>query len=434
MKLNKKLTSLVLATLIIASGQIYASDSIKEDQEKENVKNIDVQLALPEYYDNMKVNYNLYDYMNDVDLEFVDLPEELKERAKEAFEQNKKLIEQYDKLINLGVEFDDNKIEEAAKSLSKVATSAQDDFRRNIPQQRDTEVWKKNNFLDMRLALEKLTNTEVISEGPYGILYTTYGSDIYGGDWENRSSKWIDYLWGVGNKYMEKWMNDANNKQELAKIASMSFKDIKGTEWYASHIPTAVYYGLINGYPDGTFKGSAPVSRAEFAVMMKNASRSFTENVGGASRLTAHKDQWYYKDMGGISGGPMGIFGLSVNDMNSGMSRGEVAMVLARAFFIEDFNAEYQKVSTSSFKDISKITKAVAPMWIEELNDKGAREEYMKQLKTPNSCPKDVVAALNVLKSKGLMAGDENGNSNWTKTVTRGEAIALFERCAQQVK
>lgn len=399
MKLNKKLTSLVLATLIIASGQIYASDLTG-------------------------------------DVEFVDLPEELQERAKEAFEQNKKLAEQYDKLINLGVEFDDNKIEEAAKSLPQVATSAQDDFRRNIPQKRDTEVWQKNNFLDMRLALEKVTNTEVTSAGPYGILYTTYGSDIYGGDWENRSTTRIDYLWGVGNKYMVKWMNDANNRKELAKIASMSFKDIKGNEWYASHIPTAVYYGLINGYPDGTFKGSAPVSRAEFAVMMKNASRSFTakEDVGFPHLLTAHKDQWYYTDMGGISGGPMSIYGLSVNDMNSGMSRGEVAMVLARAFFIDEYNAEYQKVSTSSFKDISKITKAVAPMWVDELNDKGAREEYMKQLKTPSSCPKDVVAALNLLKSKGLMAGDENGKSNWTKTVTRGEAIALFERCAQQIK
>ena len=370
--------------------------------------------------------------LNDVDVEFVEMTEQQKQNAKKAFEQNRKLAEQYG--LSVTNEVTEIPTQVKVNSAPQVATNAQSDFRKSVPQQRDTEVWKKNNFLDMRLALEKLTNTEVTSQGPNGILYVTYGSDIYGGDWENRSTTVIDYLWGVGNKYMEKWMKDANNRKELAKIASMSFKDIKGNEWYASHIPTAVYFGLINGYPDGTFKGSAPVSRAEFAVMVSNASRTFTENVGGASRLTAHKDQWYYKDIEGISGGPMGIFGLSVNDMNSGMSRGEVAMVLARAFFIEDFNAEYQKVSTSSFKDISKITKAVAPMWIEELNDKGAREEYMKQLKTPNSCPKDVVAALNVLKSKGLMAGDENGNSNWTKTVTRGEAIALFERCAQQIK
>lgn len=395
MKLNKKLTSLVLATLIIASGQIYASDLTG-------------------------------------DLEFVEMTDQQKQNAKEAFEQNKKLAEQYG--LSVTNEVTEIPTQVKVNSAPQVATNAQNDFRKSVPQQRDTEVWKKNNFLDMRIALEKLTNTQVTLQEPNGILYTTYGSDIYGGDWENRSTTCIDYLWGVGNKYMEKWMKDANNRKELAKIASMSFKDIKGNEWYASHIPTAVYYGLINGYPDGTFKGSAPVSRAEFAVMRANASRTFTakEDVGFPSKLTAHKDQWYYTDIGALRLGPMSIFALSVNDMNSGMSRGEVAMVLARAFFINEYNAEYAKTSSSSFKDIKQVTKAVAPMWVDELNHKGSREEYMKQLKTPSSCPKDVVAALNVLKSKGLMAGDENGNSNWTKTVTRGEAIALFERCAQQ--
>lgn len=56
----------------------------------------------------------------------------------------------------------------------------------------------------------------------------------------------------------------------------------------------------------------------------------------------------------------------------------------------------------------------------------------MEALKTPSSCPKEVVVALNTLKAKGIMVGDANGNSNWTKTVTRGEIVALFERCAQQ--
>lgn len=373
-------------------------------------------------------NFDDPNLMNDVDVEFVEMTDAQKQRAKEAFEQNKKLAEQYGLNVTNEMEIP---TQVTLKSSPQVATTSQEDFRKNVAQNRKTEVWQKNNFLDMRIALEKLTNTQVNSQGPYGMMYTTYGSDTFGGDWENNSTKQIDYLWGVGNKYMVDWMRKSENKQELAKIASMSFKDIKGTEWYASNIPTAVYYGLINGYPDGTFKGSAPVSRAEFAVMLTNAARDFTDNVGGASKLTAHKDQWYYKDMGGIGGGPMGIFGLSVNDMNSGMSRGEVAMILARAYFIKEYNAEYAKTSNSSFKDITKITKAIAPMWAEELNYKGAREEYMKQLKTPNSCPKDVVAALNLLKSKGLMSGDTNGNSNWTKTVTRGEAIALFERCAQ---
>ena len=301
------------------------------------------------------------------------------------------------------------------------------DFRLDEIQNNKTEVWKKANFLEMRKALEQATNTSVTKNGPYGILYTTYGSDTFGGDWENNSTKDIDYLWGVGNKYMEAWMKSPGHKEELAKIASMSFKDIKGTEWYASHIPTAVYFGVVSGYPDGTFKGNAPVSRAEFATVYHNTKRIFVEKdeVGGASRLTAHKNQWYYTNMQAIANGPMGIDALTVNDMNSGMTRGEVAMILARGFF----NNEYMEapMNVIKFKDIKSISKGIGT-WE---NESDKREQYMKAVKTPKSCPADVVIALNVLKDKGIMGGDSYGNSNWTKTVTRGEVIALLERIAQ---
>ena len=363
-------------------------------------------------------------------VEVIEMTDKEKNKAKDAFEENLKIAEQYG--INVPIEVGDILTQLEVKEIPQVASNAESDFRKGLPQQRETEVWQKNNFLDMRINLEKLTGTQVTSDKPYGILYTTYGSDILGGDWENRSTTDINYIWGVGNKYMEEWMKDGANRKELSKLASTTFKDIKGNEWFAPHIPTAVYFGVINGYPDGTFKGNAPVSRAEFAAMIGNTNRSFIakEDVGFSHLLTAHKNQWYYTDMRNIYDGPMGIYGLSVNDMNSGMTRGEVAVVIANAFFPNDVE-DYNKVSKSSFKDIKSLTKAVSPMHIAELNDKGAREEYMKQLKTPNSCPKDVVASLNVLKAKGVMGGDENGNSNWTKTVTRGEAIALLERCAQ---
>lgn len=395
MKMNKKIIAVVSIGLCMGSFKIYAND------------------------------------LNDVDVEFVEMTEQQKQQAQEAFKENLKIAEQYGVKVTNDVGNLPNKVE--YKSEPQVSSNAQNDFRKGLPQQRDTEVWKKNNFLEMRINLEKLTGTQVTSDKPYGILYTTYGSDILGGDWENRSTTDINYLRGVGNKYMKEWMKDGANRKELSKLASMTFKDIKGNEWFAPHIPTAVYFGVINGYPDGTFKGNAPVSRAEFAAMLANSGRSFTakEDVGFNHLLTAHKNQWYYTDMSLIGSGPMGIFGLSVNDMNAGMTRGEVAVVMANHFFSNEVSAEYDKVSKSSFKDITSVTKAVSPMHIEELNDKGAREEYMKQLKTPNSCPKDVVASLNVLKAKGVMGGDENGNSNWTKTVTRGEAIALLERCAQ---
>lgn len=240
-----------------------------------------------------------------------------------------------------------------------VEKTAATDFRKSIPQSRETEVWQKNNFPEMRIALEKLTGTTVTSDGPEGILYTTYGLDRNLETWEDTATKDINYNWGVGNKYMKALLADAKTQKELTKLAALTFKDIKGDEWYARHIPTAAYFGVIGGYPDGTFKGSAPVSRAEMAVMGRNAGRTFrsADQIGFAEKLTAHKNQWYYTDIEVLYGGPMGIYALTVNDVNEKITRGEVAMILARGYFDNDFIANYENLKTPLFKDIKTVSK-----------------------------------------------------------------------------
>lgn len=398
MKLNKRVIALVMLGLMGGTGQIYAGNQ-----------------------------------MDDVDMEFVQITAEQQKKLEDEIAQNKKLAEEYNSKLKLEAEkfseelAKDTELENSVKVVTPVvvANSASTDFRKNITQTRETEVWQKNNFLDMRIAFEELTNTKVTSAGPEGLLYTTYGSGL-GGDWENTKTKDINYNWGVGSKYMDILLANKEMQSELAKLSSLTFKDIKGTEWYAKHIVPAVYYGLINGYPDGTFKGNAPVSRAEFAVMAGNSEREFMQenNLPFPQKLSAHKNQWYYLNMGPMMGGPMGMYSLTVNDMNSGISRGEVALILAYRYFSKEFYTEYDKVSKSSFKDITDVGKTLF-----ELSDSEKRTGYMNDLKTPNTACKEVVAALNLLKAKGVMIGDEKGNSNWTKTVTRGEAVALFERC-----
>ncbi len=368
------------------------------------------------------------DMLDDVDLEFVEMDEDAKQQNAEETSEALKLAKKYGIKVKNEIGSNTQSIETSSASYS----NASSDFRNSVPQNEKTEVWQKSNFLEMRKALEELTETSVNQSGPKGRLYTTYGSDPFAGDWENNSTKNIDYYWGVGNKYMEAWMKSPGNKQELAKIASLSFKDIKGTEWYASHIATAVYFGVINGYPDGTFKGSAPVSRAEFATMMNNSKRIFEdkEDLINDMDLQGHKNQWYFANALAINIGPMGVSALTVNDMNSGMTRGEVAIVLAREFFSNEYADELNCGNIKSdFKDI----KGTCGYY----GDSSASEQktgYMNALKNPSKAPEEVVSALNILKDKGIMGGDQYGNSNWTKTVTRGEVIALMERIAFQIK
>lgn len=54
------------------------------------------------------------------------------------------------------------------------------------------------------------------------------------------------------------------------------YTDVKSTDWYNNAISTLSNMGIINGYPDGTFRPNAGITRAEFA---KIAVSFFKDNV-----------------------------------------------------------------------------------------------------------------------------------------------------------
>ena len=55
----------------------------------------------------------------------------------------------------------------------------------------------------------------------------------------------------------------------LSPAASAAFSDAEGT-WAAEVIEKAEGYGLMNGYPDGTFRPSGSITRAEVAVIVNH--------------------------------------------------------------------------------------------------------------------------------------------------------------------
>ena len=73
-----------------------------------------------------------------------------------------------------------------------------------------------------------------------------------------------------------------------------SFSDVSSTAWYNNAISTLTNMGIISGYPDGTFRPNAGITRAEFAkiavsffdVNVDNTLGSKFSDVGGA---------WYTK-------------------------------------------------------------------------------------------------------------------------------------------
>lgn len=85
---------------------------------------------------------------------------------------------------------------------------------------------------------------------------------------------------GMGNNRFEpdKYMTRAQFATVIVKalglapgMGSCQFTDVKSGEWYKGYIETAVEYGLIYGYGDGTFGPNETITREQAATMIARA-------------------------------------------------------------------------------------------------------------------------------------------------------------------
>ena len=135
--------------------------------------------------------------------------------------------------------------------------------------------------------------------------------------------------------------NLLSNKSSTAR----TFADVPMNQWYANAVTTLAGMGVINGYPDGTFKPDAPITRAEFVTMAMNFAKA--DKGTACSFADVPENMWYYGAIAGatengwISGYPDGTFGPARN-----ITRAEVTSVINRMenraadmmFIVENLN------------------------------------------------------------------------------------------------
>nr|WP_298000276.1 S-layer homology domain-containing protein [uncultured Anaerotignum sp.] len=124
-----------------------------------------------------------------------------------------------------------------------------------------------------------------------------------------------------------------------------TFADVPMNQWYANAVTTLAGMGVINGYPDGTFKPDAPITRAEFVTMAMNFAKA--DKGTACSFADVPENMWYYSAIAGatengwISGYPDGTFG-----PDRYITRAEVTSVINRMenraadmmFIVENLN------------------------------------------------------------------------------------------------
>lgn len=138
----------------------------------------------------------------------------------------------------------------------------------------------------------------------------------------------------------------ANAQQALQANQPISFPDVSATHWAAKAIGYASQLGIVEGAPNGEFKGSEHVTRAEFAAMIvRTLGIDTTGESGSFSDTGGHWANAFIRALhraGIVHGTGNGAF-----KPDQEITRAEMAAILARVLSMNAAN------SASKFSDLS---------------------------------------------------------------------------------
>ena len=135
-----------------------------------------------------------------------------------------------------------------------------------------------------------------------------------------------------------------------------NFTDVKETDWYYNTLVSIVEKGIIDGYPDGTFKPQNNITKAEFTKVIIAALE--TEIVGGNSFVDT--DEHWAKDIINTAVENQIIDRLEYGDNfnpNKNITRVEMAKMIVRALKLDE-EAKKRQGEVTSFLDDLAITNA----------------------------------------------------------------------------
>ena len=145
-----------------------------------------------------------------------------------------------------------------------------------------------------------------------------------------------------------------------------TFADIT-VHWAGHNIKTLASMGIIAGYPDGTFKPNANITRAEFVVMLIRALGLEQDAVAANTFRDAAKVNWARGAIGAAYKAGL-IFGYSDGtfDASQQITRAEVAVILSRVIY-----KALMPVTLTNAADFADV--ATIPNWAKDAVKTAAR-------------------------------------------------------------
>ncbi len=208
-----------------------------------------------------------------------------------------------------------------------------------------------------------------------------------------------DTPWDITKRTVEQLINNrasdikavSNMVIDLIKYAVEKFSDIKSTDWFVENVSKLLGMGVINGYPDGTFKPDGNINADEFIKMIVTLKGFKLDN---GTSYWADPFISKAKELGLVQDGEFSTYERPV-------TRQEMARIIVRALN-ETYPANYQA--------------------------------YKNNLKDFNSIPSNYADFILKAYSKGIITGYEDGTFKGSNNATRAEAATIIVRMADETK
>ncbi len=196
----------------------------------------------------------------------------------------------------------------------------------------------------------------------------------------------------------------------LAIAPAMAFPDVSNDYWAASQINLLSEQGVIVGYPDGTFKPDANVTRAEFAAMAIRAlGQQHTKIAQPVNFADIDENYWAYEDIQKAV-----YFDLISNDKSGDLFRPEDSVSRAES-----------------------LSVAVNALTTETISTQKAKEVLAKQYIDANEIPEWFLIPAGKAEILGMVVvapTAQKASLEATRPATRAEVAAILFKMMEQAK
>lgn len=135
---------------------------------------------------------------------------------------------------------------------------------------------------------------------------------------------------------------------------TVSFTDVAAGQWYTDAVRTMASIGVVRGYPDGSFRPNKAITRAEFTAMAMQFAKLSKDGENRFSDVKAN--DWFFNvvvgasSYGWISGYPDGTF-----RPNANITRAEVTSIVNNMLgrFADEVYVDRNAEELNSFTDLN---------------------------------------------------------------------------------